>query len=399
MATYFEATSAANSELEKTVVRIRILVASGLLLGLLLSYPLWLSTRSLPLVPLLSWITPLSAPFDYLILGLLLTSILMLALGWRISIFSALTVLLLIFELLQDRNRVHPWTFQYSLMIFGLLIYRIGKNRQSDYSAYISFCQLLLVCLYFWSGIQKLNWGFFTEVVPWLMGPLESRFPEIGSYLPAFGFAIPVLEACLALMLLTLSSRRFAVCGLISMHLFLLILLGPLGHNWNQSVWPWNVVMCFLLPTLFWSSKNSAKEILCGNAKAKHFIVLFLCGLMPGLGYFGFWDHYLSFGMYSGATSTVTIEFPATQRSALPQPMQRLLIDDPKTGRSKLDLTDWSIEELRSPPNPDLDNQKVLAQSLCHFGIETAAPKIIIHLPRRFRQDREIFELACSSSR
>jgi hypothetical protein len=58
-----------------------------------------------------------------------------------------------------------------------------------------------------------------------------------------FGMLVPAFEILIGIALLNKGFRKLGVIMAVSMSLFLLTVLGPLGHNWNSVVWPWDIAM------------------------------------------------------------------------------------------------------------------------------------------------------------
>ena len=107
----------------------------------------------------------------------------------------------------------------------------------------------------------------------------------------------PLVEAGIGVGLLT-RYRNWAVILALGMHAFILFCIGPLGHDWNTVVWPWNVAMAAFVVLLFWRTGDiSPKKILLLSRRRPsylHAVVLVLFAVMPLLGLFGLWDSYLS---------------------------------------------------------------------------------------------------------
>src|SRR5205809_971107 len=81
----------------------------------------------------------------------------------------AATVLALILAA-DDQSRWQPWFYQYVTMLAALAVAR-------DVGDTLAAWRAVLVGLYLWSGIQKLNATFMTQLFPWLMEPLAGVLP------------------------------------------------------------------------------------------------------------------------------------------------------------------------------------------------------------------------------
>jgi len=95
------------------------------------------------------------------------------------------------------------------------------------------------------------------------------------------------------------------------MHVFILAMITPIGLNYNSIVWPWNVVMILFLYVNFIESNYVDEPIqfrsLVSGYNCLFFIVL---GIMPFFNFFGLYDEFFSFNLYSGGTSKLEICLP-----------------------------------------------------------------------------------------
>ena len=96
----------------------------------------------------------------------------------------------------------------------------------------VNVCRLIIVSIYFWSGVQKINPGFAHETFQWMTNPFPGSVPA------AIGFIAPLAESAIAIGLLTRTFRNAAVIAALTMHALILVSIGPLGHNHNRVVWP-----------------------------------------------------------------------------------------------------------------------------------------------------------------
>jgi hypothetical protein len=294
---------------ENRLVWLRLVLAAGLVAGLLLSPNLWISTRYYPLTPLWDAVPPLPYPADYVLFGLFVALIAGVeavrgrAMGW----LAVGALVLAAFFVVQDESRLQPWFYQYSFMLAACCLYGLG--RVGALGA-LNACRLIVFATYFWSGLQKANASFVQSTHPWLIEPLTTRLPEwAGSALLASGYAVPVVEAAIGIGLLTRRFRKLAVVGALLMHAFIMLCIGPLGHHHNTVVWPWNFAMSAFVLILFWRAPDdpSPSTILLPGRRLSpgpvlRAAVLVLFAFMPLFNFFGLWDSYLSSGLYSGTS-------------------------------------------------------------------------------------------------
>ncbi|HJZ94930.1 MAG TPA: DoxX family protein [Candidatus Solibacter sp.] len=324
---------------------LRAIVAAGLLAGLLLSPKLWLSDRVYPQTPVWSGLHPIPAPFDYVLYGALLLAVVAAAIKPdTTAILLVLAAILVAF----DQSRLQPWFFQYWFMLLVL------SRSESE-----NLCRLIVFSIYFWSGLQKLNSGFAAGAFPWLVEPLK--------IIPAWvGYAAPFIEAGIALALLFRPTRRAAVLLAIAMHAAILLAIGPLGHNTNNVVWPWNITMAASAFLLFWRADFSARELFLPK-QTLACIVLILFTVAPALSFFGAYDNYLSWALYAGNKDDGDLYFSDAVYDKLPDTLQDYVTDE-GPDRAGLNIGTWSFGELNVPAYPELRIYGQVHRSLCRYG-------------------------------
>ena len=167
---------------------------------------------------------------------------------------TAATVIALVLAL-EDQSRWQPWFYQYVAMIGALAV---ARNSGDALAAW----RVVLVGLYLWSGIQKLNVTFMARVFPWLVEPVAAVLPAGTREILLLGWVVvPMTEIAVALGLLVPRLRNAAVVVAIVTHVVVLGLLGPLAHGTNVVIWPWNVAIAVLVALLFWNAPGpSAPE-------------------------------------------------------------------------------------------------------------------------------------------
>jgi hypothetical protein len=334
---------------------LRATVAAGLMAGLLLSPKLWVSTRFYPLSPVAKFFQPLPKPFDYAVYILLLALLAAIVVAPRPRWWIAASVLLLAVLCAQDQSRLQPWCYQYSFMLIALAL--------AHADASLNICRLIVAAIYFWSGAQKLNPYFASGTFMYLAHPLAAHFPALAI---GAGYLAPFIEMACAIGLLTPKFRTPAILTLIAMHAFILLSIGPFGHNFNAVVWPWNIAMIVFLLLLYRRSRVPASEILWGPA-IFHRIVVALFALAPALSFFNLWDSYLSAALYSGNKNQGAIYMTEAVANHLPAETD----DDVTEEADNLDkilVNDWSFDELNAPAYPETRIYKNAARKLCEFA-------------------------------
>ena len=293
----------ATAHLDLPSVRIawlKLCLASGLTVGFVLSWKLWLSSRFYPLTPISEVLTPLNHPFDYCLFGACIILLVLIAASSAPSrLIAAFAVLALSLAIL-DQSRWQPWFYQYMLMFVSVgLAYRTGSADSQ--SACLNTCRLIVVSVYFWSGIQKANPGFIHDLYPWLIDPVTRFLPtSLASLVARGGIVTPIAECGIGILLVSRAYRNFAVMAALSMHAFILFEIGPFGHDTNSTVWFWNMTMAGFVFLLFWHSSDfSARDLVRSGSRFQK-LVLVLCLFAPLLSLFHRWDNYLSWALYAG---------------------------------------------------------------------------------------------------
>lgn len=252
-----------------------------------------------------------------------------------------------------DQSRWQPWFYQYVFMLVALAWFPA-----------LNVCRLIIVCIYFWSGVQKINPGFIHGTFDWMLGPVVHLVPA----LDGLAFAAPFIESAIGIALLSRRFRNVAVCAAVAMHVFILISIGPLGHDLNYVVWPWNVAMGTLVILLFWRTPEiCAREVLWTRNAVFPKLVLLLFAIMPAFSLVNLWDSYLSFALYSGNQRQAIIYIDDAVAGRLPDEIQEAM-DENESKVDTLDVEDWSYSELRVPPYAETRIYRNVGKRVCSYA-------------------------------
>jgi len=261
----------------------------------------------------------------------------------------------------QDQNRIHPWGYFFVLVYGALADLWIKPRERRRPSETVTLLQFIVVAIYAWTGAQKLRLSYFTEIVPIILSSYTQP-PSI--VLASLLYATPFIEVALALGLLFHLTRRLSVIGLVLLHCGILVMVSPLGRNENYSIVPWNVTMACVVILLFWRSKTTLRAIMLPSWTRTRVIFLQLCVVLPFLGYFGLWNPYLSFSVYSGASAH---GYGFFQERAVPNlpPAIRSVVSPSEGGLYQLSFDRWGIATLLSPPSPQPSDVYQMGLYLC----------------------------------
>ena len=326
----------------------------GALASLIMTVDAWSSLRNYALSPIIPFTT--SAATQHILYATLVCGLAasLCTKKYRRHLVSAALIALLLL-VAQDITRLQPWIIHYTaiLLLFSFAIPK--KYAQGVYM--LDAARLVVGGMYFWAGVQKFNIRFFTEVFPWFTESLWRPFGETGATIAIIiGLCIPVIEAGFALGFFTRRFRHLSLLGATSMIIVVLTCLGPLGHSWNSSVWPWNFGIYGMAVALFLGLQTSLPEFIKRQRhNALAWIAFAFFWIMPIGNYFGVTDHYLSWSLYSGHVPEATLIGNQATLFTLSE----------KAAAGHLKFAHWSQTELNMVPYPEIRVFEDVFQGLC----------------------------------
>jgi hypothetical protein len=298
---------------------------------------LWYPNRNFPLFPVFNFFKDIPFIFSYFVLIVLIASF-MLSIFINKTILKRVVFFSIFLVLLADQLRLQPWVYIYTIIIFSSL-----KKRNSLLSI-----QFLLVGVYFWSGIHKLNSNFINNVSYDLLVNIlnENLAGKLRDYSFILGLSIPLVEILISILLITKKFRNLACKLAILTHLIIIFFVVQFGFRQNIVIYVWNIMMILSVYLCFFDSKDiySFKKI------KTQIVIIILVWFLPILNFINYWDNYLSFSIFSGKTSSFFIETKTDKLLDL----HKYTIDKTKTTKKKLiSITDWSMGILNIPFYPE----------------------------------------------
>lgn len=347
---------------------IKYTILIGLFSSVCLSYNLWAGQRWFPKVPLLEGFSTLQAPYDYVYLIVLLLFIatdFILNQRWT----SILLILFSVFLILEDENRLQPWFYEYLIMLFVLAFYKRRVDDPNNYISVFVSLQMMLALIYIFSGIQKMNANFM-ETYSWFVHPLKSMISDRQfQNILRFGHIVPYLEALIGIGLLIKPIRFITISLAIFMHVFILLMLGPIGNSYNYVVWPWNLIMITLCLLLFsGQTKERYFSISYLFKNLGFYTVIGLMLIMPLFSLKNDWPSYLSNSLYSGNTDDAKIILSDKALNSLPYYIRNFVVKN--SDYNLLYIKTWCITELKTPCYPEkevFDGVKTEVEHLTGF--------------------------------
>ena len=344
---------------------LKVTVVVGFCLGLVLSAPLWIGPRSYPTAPIIGALPVLDGIAAQILFAALMALAVAILAAPRPRLFIAAFAAVVAAFCALDQTRWQPWVFQYEFLLVALAAFSWDRDDAAGRDRTLNIARLVVACTYVFSGLQKLNANFVDTEFPWIVEPVTRLIPWLGEPLHLFGVAVPFIQVAFGVGLITRRFRRISLIVAVAMHVFILAMFGPAGHDWNEAVWPWTAAMAAFDILLFAGAADVApRDILWTPRSPCHAAALALFVAAPLLSFFNAWDSYLSAALYSGNVTEAQIYTTDAAKAALPATIARYLVHtSPDT--NVINLQRWAFEDLRVAPYPEARVFKSIAHSVC----------------------------------
>jgi uncharacterized membrane protein YphA (DoxX/SURF4 family) len=351
----------------RQISALRKTTAAACLLSMLLCYRLWLGERNFPLCPVFDW---LNVPAIVHLILFLFACVLLICIVVSKAPEKFITGFVILGTLmaLMDENRWQPWFYQYLIMFFVLSRTALMEKKRKEI---LDLLRFMMAAIYFWSGLNKLNPNFPADTFPWLMEPITNHMPPGSiSEFSWLAYAFPIAETGTGIALMIKRTRKAALAGVIMMHSFILFSLGPLGHNYNPVVWPWNIAMvsfCFFLFSGETIEIRNVRKMLQAFSQKLAFAAFVLAPLFC---FFNLWPSYLSHNLYSGNTSNGVIYISDSVESKLPEAIKRYSIGE--LNQNQITVKYWCMKELGVPAYPEKGNFEKVTNTFYRYASDSS---------------------------
>jgi hypothetical protein len=230
--------------------------------------------------------------------------------------------------------------------------------------------------------LQKININFVHNEFPWIVSPITGVVPAAAPALHWLGVAAPFIQVAFAIGLLTRRFRRISLMAAIAMHVFILMMFGPLGLDWNDVVWPWTAAMAVIDVLLFAGKQDfSWRDVVWSGRNPVHAGILMAFVGLPLLSFANLWDSYLSAALYSGNIDQAEIYLDDSGRDSLPPTMSAYLVHTAEN-TNVINVERWSIEDLNVTPYPEVRVYKKIARDICQYLRNPAGLVLIVREQR-----------------
>ena len=348
--------------------------AAFLLALLALTYRLWIPAGTFPAVPLWRPMAEVPPWADWSAAGVLVASLLgLVVFGRRARWAWWLVAASLLVSFALDQHRLQPWAYQSAVYA---LVFAAMDGRQAR-----RWLIPLAASVYLYSAAGKFDYQFAHTVgqdfLGAALGSLEG-WPERWDRATRARLALllPAGEFLLGLAALIPPTRRAAGVLLIAMHAGLIALLGPWGLDHSRGVLGWNALLIaqawflFVRPgaaeggTVSAESEGSSRPVSLGRRAAttvaQAAVVVALAAPLAERA--GYWDHWLSWALYSPHNSRAEVEIHASALEQLPPEIAGYLEPDRDgDGWRPWALERQSLETLGVPVYPQGRYQLALA--------------------------------------
>jgi hypothetical protein len=325
---------------------LKITVMVAFCLGLALSAHLWIGPRSYPPAPLFDALPALDGVLSHTLFIALFGLAAAIAVAPKPRLWIAAFLAVLLVFCLLDQTRWQPWVFQYGFLLAALALFSWDSADAEGRTRTLNIARLVVVSTYLLSGLQKVNVNFFENEFPWIIQPITNLFPSTTGIVHVVGMAVPCVQVAFGIGLLTKRFRRASLILAVSMHVFILAMVGPGGYAWNNVVWPWTAAMALFDILLFaGEAEFSWHDIFRAKDRRLYGATIMLLVIFPLTSFFNVWDSFLSAALYSGNLTEAQIYTTDAGKRALPAAISHYLVHtSPDT--NVLNIQRWSIEDL-----------------------------------------------------
>lgn len=331
---------------------LRMVITLSLLISICLSLNLWGGYRTFPYIPIFKF-TFIKAPYDCVFI--LVSSFCLLASlffnATRTFIFLAL--LLNLFLVLLDLNRLQPWFYYYNAILFIFLFYDGRVDDSNKFTTKFIILQLLISSIYIYSGLNKLNSNFITTSFLEIIYPLKNIITDRQFlFLIKMGITLPYILIFIGVGLIITPLRYLAITFGCIVHLSLLIFMFPSATNQNYALWFMNVVFLIILFILFSGrTKQRYFSPVILLQQPLFYICIFVFWILPFFNFVNKYPANLSSNFKSGNNNELMLFLNPTQHNQLPLYMQNFFIQT--NNLYQLQYNKWCLNELKADCYPE----------------------------------------------
>ncbi|MEM9644039.1 MAG: hypothetical protein AAF989_03505 [Planctomycetota bacterium] len=305
---------------------------------------------------------------------------------------------------LVDQHRLQPWAYQAAMYAIIFACMNSTTSRR--------WLVPLAASVYIYSAAGKLDFLFAHTVGQDFLTTLLRPFGGFSDAWDAddrakIALLLPVGELIIGIGLFARRTRPIAGMVAMGMHLTLIGILGPWALNHSWGVLLWNVVLLVQAWLLFVRSRASLSDSVVAkrndvsspNADSRQGMVrwfvprcvVIVAIVMPLFERAGYWDHWLSWSLYSPHASRVDVEFFRDDVAKLPVSVRSCVEEDVDgDGWQRLPLSAWSLRSRHVPVYPQARYQVALTRKLgLEHGVDSGVRVIVRSVSDRWTGERQ----------
>ena len=334
-----------------TALLSRVVAGAGLLL-LAFTWRLWTPQSVYPQVPFFHSAGNAPAAIEWLGFGLMvagLCSVLVTSRNSRAGRAGLITfAVATVGMVLVDQHRLQPWTYQLSVAAVVLACAPGSRG--------VTLLRILTIALYFHSAVSKLDFSFLETNGQQLVGGLLEPFGLSTKFWSAemrrgMAAVLPIGELLVAIGLAVPRLRRWGLYGSITMHVLLLVTLGPWGMNHKPGVLIWNVYFISQNWLLFHTLRREQVSMR-GNRRWVDVLVAAVV-LLPLLEPLDRFDHWPSWAVYTAHPAVVRVYVHEQHLDDLTESARAHVgPHNPFSRWRPVHIERWSLETLAVPTYP-----------------------------------------------
>lgn len=333
---------------------LRITVTFSLVISICLSFNLWGGYRYFPYVPVFDFKFSI-VPYDALIIGLSCICLFASVFFKKTRLFIFLALVLNVFLVIFDLNRLQPWFYYYNAVLFVFLFYDGRVDDSNKYTSVFIIIQFIIASVYIYSGLSKLNSSFVSTDFVEIIKPLKPLITQRQfNFVTKTGWAIPYLLLFIGFGLIITPVRYLAIATGSFIHLCLFIFLFPGSHQQNYALWFMNTVFLMVLFVLF-SGKTKQRYFSPAILfqKPLFYIIMILFWVLPFFNSQNKWPDNLSGNYKSGNSSALILTVGKQQHGQLPLYVKYFF--EQKDTVYTLNYNKWCLNELKTDCYPEME--------------------------------------------
>jgi hypothetical protein len=313
----------------------------GFLISIFLCFPLWHGVKEFPLIPVFDMFASTPQLINAILVGLLLFVLFASLLLNKQKLLTPLLLICYLLLIFIDVNRFRPEFYFFSLVLLIVYLHSMKKVNEQDTFLLV---RILLSAVYIFAGLNKLNDAFSENLYEPMMKPMQHIFSKpIYKLFLKLGMLVPLIELFIGVGLWIPKMKHLIWKVSLVFHVSTLIIL--LIHNFNYTVYSWNIAMVIICVVL---CKRESEHTIVTRIKESMYlkIALFPLVILPASHFVGLAGSNLSFDVYSGKYAYTYVYVFPEMYPLLPENLKKCCVRiDAEHDDYKLFIDIWAQKE------------------------------------------------------